>query len=92
MPTYRVIDPQHVYEPVNIEVPFTIDPTKQTQRACMASYYTVLTLAAEAMWGCPLWDVAANVVRDTLESLQLENPEEWYKLTDEERARLPAQN
>jgi len=73
---YKITDPQGVYETQYIEVPFTIDPTKQAQYVVMANYATVMAIAIERMYGSPISDVDPAHVRDMFERLQLENYDE----------------
>ena len=72
MHKYRVVDPQAVYEPVEVEVPFEIAPTKQPQWTVLANYATVKAIAIEQMYGCPISDVDSQHVRDMFESVVVE--------------------
>ena len=70
--TYRVVDPQYVYEPVEVTVPFVIDLTKQSQLTVIANGATVKAVAIEAMYGCPISQVDVAHVRDMFENLRIE--------------------
>ena len=68
----RFSDPQGVYDPVEVEVPFSIDPTKQSQFTVIANYATVKTIAMAQMYQCSIDDVDVMHVRDMFETLEVE--------------------
>lgn len=73
---YKVTDPSGVYETQYVEVPFSIDPTKQAQYVVMANHATVLAIAIERMCGSPIVDIDPADVRNLFERLEYENFDE----------------
>ena len=69
--SYKVVDPQGVYEDQVVEVPFSIDST-QSPHVVIANYAAVKAIAIEGMHGAPISKVDAQHIRDMFESLQIE--------------------